>query len=152
MTNKNNNIYLIMHGYYSDWAIDGYFKNPEDAYNYCELFNSNKKKYDDDRYVVEVEEKDLIYDRSKFEDYYHKFSVRIFCTNGTYDFIIEHDGYSTLYYSNEIREIETPTCNLYIITIYLKKYDKEKAKKIAQDMLSEYLYKKMESDTDGDNN
>ena len=43
-------IYLVMYGFYSDWGIDGYFTNADDAYAYCE----EKRRQGQDDYHVEV--------------------------------------------------------------------------------------------------
>ncbi len=67
---KENKIFLVISGYYSDWDIEGYFENEEQAKKYCAIENQKRNSYDS-LYVNEVDKLGVKkYSNTKFKKYY----------------------------------------------------------------------------------
>lgn len=134
-------VYAIVSGTYSDTTYHGYFIKPEDAYYYCMVMNQHSG-WDGDYYVDILDEMELDYDPEREIGFqYNVRATKTYCENEWQFTCNEFDISCTeIAERNRISDVEEGyTWESYMITVFLTKYDPEKAKKIAQDM----LYKKL---------
>lgn len=127
-------IYLVVEGQYIDWNIVGYFIDKDDAERFCVL------KHDtyDEPYVKEVACLDGGVDLSNVEVLYEHEVV--FDGNGRNMYMrVEPDRYEV--YGGEMRANRVKAMGYHWIAAIVnqREFNREKAEKIAQDILYQYL-------------
>lgn len=132
-------IYVIIEGEYSDWRIIGYTDSEDDAMQICAQHNQNDKQhkdwyYESDRKVASPKQKIKL-------QYFHNITFdrnRNIC-----DELYKLEYIASDESKIEKVEIDDPQFSSYItISVPLKENNPERAKKIAQDALYQYLYEK----------
>lgn len=127
-------IYLVVDGQYSDWRIIGYFANKDDAERFCVL------KHDayDCPYVVTVDCLDGGVDLSNVEVLYEH-EVVFDKRGSTMVMRDEPDRYNV--YGGEMRANRVEAMGYHWINVIVnqREFNREKAEKIAQDILYQYL-------------
>lgn len=129
-----NKIYLVVEGEYSDWHIIGYFTNKDDAERFCV---SQHNEYWDP-YVETVDCLDGGIDLPGVKVLYEHEVVFDRC-NGTMVMRDEPDRYEV--YGGEIRANSVFAIgNCWVrVNVNQQEFSREKAEKIAQDILYQYL-------------
>ena len=132
-------IYVIIEGEYSDWKIIGYTDSENDAMQICAQHNQDDERYED-WYYEATEKADSPKQKIRLQ-YFHNI---VFDGNKN---ICEELCKLEYIASDESQiekvEIEDSPVSAYItISVPLKENNPEKAKKIAQDALYQYLYEK----------
>lgn len=127
-------IYLVVEGQYSDWHIVGYFTDKDDAERFCVL------KYDvyDEPYVVAVDCLDGDADLSNVEMLYEH-EVMFDKRGSTMVMRDEPDRYNV--YGGEMRANRVKAMGYHWIEVIVnqREFNREKAEKIAQDILYQYF-------------
>lgn len=142
--NNSTKIYLVMYAYYSDWHIYGYFTNRDDAEKYC------IEHKEQDLYVKEVDSYNE--ETGNFREIKPKYEFGILfrkCVNDAKvveylrdDSCFSWESGSYGYYdepflrSNHLDYRDYDWVRVYV---NLDSRDIERAKKIAQDILYQYL-------------
>ena len=134
-------IYGIFTGAYSDWECVGYFDDPEEAYQYCYLYNKEKCMesdwFGDEYYVLPIMR--IKYEYNQKPELLYIYPINFINTDGTWKTSLYVDDIKAELLEdvpkNTVGKIEKYTRMSIVNTIiYLKKYDVDKAKKIAQDL------------------
>ncbi len=127
-------IYLVVEGQYSDWYVVGYFTDKDDAERFCV---SQHNKYDSP-YVMTVGCLDGGIDLSGVKVLYEHKVVFDRC-NGTMVMRDEPDRYEV--YGGDIRANSVfAISNCWVrVNVNQQEFNREKAEKIAQDILYQYL-------------
>lgn len=127
-------IYLVVDGQYSDWRIIGYFTNKDDSERFCVL------KHDayDGPYVETVDCLDGGVDLSNVEVLYEH-EVVFDKRGSTMVMRDEPDRYNV--YGGEMRANRVEAIGYHWIRVIVNQrgFNREKAEKIAQDILYQYL-------------
>lgn len=129
-----NKIYLVVEGQYNGWSIVGYFTNKDDAERFCVLRNNTY----DEPYVKEVDCLDGGVDLSKVKVLYEH-EVMFNRLNGTMVMRNEPDRY--VIYGGDIQANSVFALgNCWVkVNVNQQEFNREKAEKIAQDILYQYL-------------
>ena len=142
-----NEIYVLITGEYSDWEIQGFVESEEEAIKTCELYNENR---DYDRMYYEHASRFKEFSPEKLEQIKRKYNytIRAWRSENSWHFqeANQIDIEPTKEWVNEKREVNLCEPIMFnnwdpyaVITLTLTTVDREKALKIAQDM----LYKKL---------
>lgn len=129
------NMYLVFVGEYSDRHCVGFCSTEEEAQRFCAVKNSTRQYYSDD---YEYEEAECLDGRMDgFVDLGQSVKVQ---------FEKNKDGWTVCWVGDVVYSVRhkprvlNPDYNDYIkVDVWMKEYDKDKAIKIAQDTLYEYL-------------
>lgn len=125
-------VYAVMHAFYSDWEIYGYFTNREDAEKYCAVHSK------DDLHVEELPCMDDCEDLSNVKVMYN-FKIEFYKKNGTW----KHWGESYEIYTDKHLKKNKLSFDDYeeliVACVNLRSRDEQLAKKIAEDILYQYL-------------
>jgi hypothetical protein len=141
----NNNVFIIISGWYSDWKIEGYALTEEDAMQICAQHNA-QDGMSGDWYYEEVEsmntppKKERIRFVHKFTFWRRKNGWEI--RDGFYDVDYYAENDRTALRDLKIKEIRFSGTSLREFRIYVPTFEnnKERAQKVAQDAFYQYLY------------
>lgn len=126
---KNDCVYAIFSGCYSDWDVHGYFLDETKAQKYCAL--KNKKQGENDFYVEKIDFINADVTEVKLK-YYHEVTFQF-----GKGMVKESDSYD--YYSGEDRKPRITYSGCGWISFEFNCETREKAEKIAQDKYAEFL-------------
>lgn len=126
-------IYAVMHAYYSDWQLYGYFTNRQDADKYCAVYPEKD---------CHVEILPCFDGQEDFSNITLKYEHEIVFdkTNSGWIMRDESNRYH-MYIADYLRSnsIRNSACGWLAFKVNISKDDRKLAEKIAQDMLYQFL-------------
>ena len=134
---KNDKVYIVVSGEYSDYHISTVFTDPHDAEVYCAVNNGGYVGFYGDYRVEEFEIGKIEYQPDKKIGYWFSFEE-----NGTLDEILNfmpHVGKSCIV-PNMVQVKKPGGETLY--TVGVMATSREQAEKIAQDLIAKYKAEK----------
>jgi hypothetical protein len=128
-------IYGIFSGYYSDWIVEGYFNNKEDAEKWV-AFKNNKSGYDE-YYIKELRNIEIDeHIKNLNVKHYHKVDFIYKSWRKKFEMSYEPDGYEVVL-NDKPKKIWISNSS---ITFNLISETREKAEKICQDLMTQIAY------------
>lgn len=128
-------IYGIFSGYYSDWIIEGYFKNKEDAEKWV-AFKNDESGYDE-YYIKEIRNIEIDENIKKLNvKHYHEVGFIYNPWRKKFEMSYEPDGYEITLEDKPKKIYITNSC----IRFNLISETREKAEKICQDLMTQIAY------------
>jgi hypothetical protein len=129
-----NEIYLVVGGEYSDWFIDSYFTNKDEAEKYCLVKNKSASSYEE-LYVKDVplNKAKIAYDKVDMKKYWN---IRFHYSDGSWvywDQFTDYEAYTGVRKETKLEKFRW-TQNILVVNCTAETEDQ--ALKIAQDLVS----------------
>jgi len=135
-------IYGVFYGCYSDWNVECYFENEEEAQQYCYYHNSNGgTRYGDNLYVIPIKQGNQDFPKTKLYKHWKAYIDLEKDSLETRSVFVHKDD---IKHYDEIKQMNlrerSLSKNPSLVARDIHANDIEVAKKIAQDILAKFKY------------